>query len=79
MAAGLPIVACRAAAVPEVVLDRRVGLLVAPRSPDELATALERLLSDAKLRREMGEEGRRRVETFDLVPVASRFVQALSA
>jgi len=79
MAAGLPIVACRAAAVPEVVADGRVGLLVAPRSPDEVATALETLLSDARLRREMGEEGRRRVETFDLVPVARSFLEALPA
>jgi len=79
MAAGLPIVACRAAAVPEVVPDRRVGLLVAPRSPDELATALETLLNDARLRREMGEEGRRHVEAFDLMPVARSFLEALPA
>ncbi len=79
MAAGLPIVACRAAAVPEVVPDRRVGLLVTPRSPDELATALETLLGDERLRRELGEEGRRRVEAFDLVRVAQSFLEALPA
>src|SRR5439155_1762935 len=44
MAAGLPVVACRAAAVPEIVEDRRTGFLVSPRSPVELATALETLL-----------------------------------
>jgi phosphatidyl-myo-inositol dimannoside synthase len=77
MAAGLPIVACRAAAVPEVVADGRAGLLVAPRSPDAVATALETLLTDGRLRREMGEEGRRRVEAFDLVPVAQSFLEAL--
>jgi len=79
MAAGLPIVACRVAAVPEVVPDGRVGLLVAPRSPDELAAALETLLNDEKLRRELGEEGRRRVEAFDLVRVAQSFLEALPA
>lgn len=79
MAAGLPIVACRAAAVPEVVPDRRAGLLVAPRNPDELATALETVLSDEGLRRELGEEGRRRVEAFDLVRVAQSFLEALPA
>jgi glycosyltransferase involved in cell wall biosynthesis len=79
MAAGLPIVACRAAAVPEVVPDGRAGLLVTPRSPDELAATLETLLSDERLRRELGEEGRRRVEAFDLVRVAQSFLEALPA
>src|SRR6185503_10994285 len=51
MAAGLHIVACRAAAVPEVVEDGRTGLLVSPRSPEELAMALEKVLTSAALRR----------------------------
>lgn len=77
MAAGLPIVACRAAAVPEVVPDGRAGLLVEPRRPDRLAEALERLLTDDRLRKELGEQGRRHVETFDLEPVARAFVEVL--
>src|SRR3989441_4795027 len=36
MAAGLPVVACRAAAVPEIVEEGRTGFLVSPRSPGEL-------------------------------------------
>ncbi len=66
MAAGLPIVACRAAAVPEVVEDGRTGLLVSPRSPEELTMAMEKVLSSAALRRELGDNGRRRVEALDL-------------
>jgi glycosyltransferase involved in cell wall biosynthesis len=79
MAAGLPIVACRAAAVPEVVRDGETGLLVPPRTPAALAAALERVLDDAGLRKEMGMAGRTRVEEFDLVPVARRFLEALPA
>ncbi len=79
MAAGLPIVACRAAAVPEIVLDGRVGLLVRPRDPDGLAAALERLLTDERLRKDLGEEGRHRVEEFEPVAVARRFLEALPA
>jgi phosphatidyl-myo-inositol dimannoside synthase len=77
MAAGLPVVACRAAAVPEVVADGRSGLLVAPGRPDELARALEMLLKDAGLREKLGQGGRRRVEAYDLDHVAGLFLRSL--
>jgi glycosyltransferase involved in cell wall biosynthesis len=77
MAAGLPIVACRAAAVPEVVVDGSTGLLVSPRDPEELAKAMETLLTNAALRAELSAAGRRRVEEFDLAHVAARLVAEL--
>src|SRR2546428_13840618 len=77
MAAGLPVVACRAASVPEIVEDRRTGLLVNPGSPDALATAMETLLMNEALRKELGAAGTRRVEAFDLERVAQRFVEIL--
>src|SRR5262249_52862996 len=77
MAAGLPVVACRAAAVPEIVEDRRTGFLVPPRSPGELARALETILTDAKLSDEFGRPASRRGEAFGLEPVARRFLEAL--
>jgi glycosyltransferase involved in cell wall biosynthesis len=79
MAAALPVVACRAAAIPEVVVDGETGLLVNPRSPGELARALERVLLDAELRRALGEGGRGRVEAFDVPRVAARFLEAVPA
>jgi glycosyltransferase involved in cell wall biosynthesis len=77
LAAGLPVVACRAAAVPEIVEDRRTGLLVNPGSPAELATAMETLLMNEGLRKDFGAAGARRVEAFDLEPVARRFLEIL--
>jgi glycosyltransferase involved in cell wall biosynthesis len=77
MTAGLPVVACRAAAVPEIVEDRRTGFLVNPRSPDELAMAMETLLLNTGLARDFGAAGARRVEAFDLPSVARRFLEAL--
>src|SRR2546428_13409163 len=77
MAAGLPVVACRAASVPEIVEDRRTGLLVNPGSPDALATAMETLLMNEALRKELGAAGTRRGEGVDLERVAQRFVQVL--
>jgi glycosyltransferase involved in cell wall biosynthesis len=79
MAAGLAVVACRAAAVPEIVEDRRTGLLVNPRSPEELAMALETLLKNPGLRAELGSAGAARVEALDLEPVARRFVETAVA
>lgn len=77
MAAGLPVVATRAAAVPEVVPDGEVGLLVPPRDPEALAAALARLLDDTDLRRRLGQAGRRRVERYDWKTVAGEFLEAL--
>ena len=77
MAAGLPIVAARAAAVPEVVPDRVCGILVPPGRPDELAKALDRLLSSAEERRRMGEAGRRCARQYDVALVATRFLEAV--
>lgn len=77
MAAGLPIVAARAGAVPETVPDGECGILVPPGDSEALAAALGPLVGDATLRRRMGEAGRRRVRDFDAPLVASRFVEAL--
>jgi len=77
MAAGLPVVACRAAAVPEIVEDRRTGLLVGERNPAELAHALETLLMNENLRKEFGLAATQRVEAFDLPRVAGRFLETL--
>jgi glycosyltransferase involved in cell wall biosynthesis len=77
MAAELPVVACRAAAIPEVVQDGVTGLLIAPRSPGELAAAVERLIADPALARGMGREGRRRALGFTPRHVAERFLHAV--
>jgi glycosyltransferase involved in cell wall biosynthesis len=79
MAAGLAVVACRAAAVPEIVEDRRTGLLVNRESPEELAMALETLLMNDGLRADLGAAGAARVGPLDLVPVAQRFAQVAAA
>lgn len=76
MASGLPVVACRSAAVPEVVPDGEAGLLVPPGEPESLADALIRLLSDGPLRQKMGEAGRRRARDYGWKEVARRFLSA---
>ena len=77
MAARLPVVACRVAAIPEVVSDGLTGVLVAPRDPAALAGALESLLEDATRATRLGLAGRQRAEGFTPRHVADRFVEAV--
>jgi glycosyltransferase involved in cell wall biosynthesis len=76
MAAGLPIVAARAGATPEVAPHEEVSLLVAPDDDAALAEALDRLLADDGLRRKLGEAGARRWRSYDWSSVARRFLSA---
>ena len=60
---GLAIVSTRAAAIGEFIDDGESGLLVAPGAPDELATALGRLVRDPDLRLRLAERARDAVRT----------------
>jgi glycosyltransferase involved in cell wall biosynthesis len=77
MAAELPVVACRVAAVPEVVLHDATGFLVPPRDPGALAETIERLIREPALARRLGQEGRRRSLGFSPRAVAERFLSAV--
>ncbi len=61
MACGKAVVATTAGGIPEVVIDRVTGLLVAPRDDQALAEAIIRLLGDPDLRDRMGAAGLARV------------------
>jgi glycosyltransferase involved in cell wall biosynthesis len=60
MLAGLPVVATRVSAVPEVVADGQTGILVEVGDVDGLATSLGALLADRERAAALGEAGRRR-------------------
>lgn len=61
MAFGLPVVASRLEAIPEIVSDGETGLLVPPGDTAALARALSDLLSDPVRARLLGAAGRARV------------------
>jgi glycosyltransferase involved in cell wall biosynthesis len=61
MSSELPVVATRVGGIPEIVLDGQTGLLVEPGNPKAVAEALERLLTDEKLRNDFGRNGRKAV------------------
>lgn len=61
MAAGVPVVATRVSAIPEIVEHGRTGLLVPVDDAAALADAVSRLLADREWARAMGQAGRERV------------------
>lgn len=74
MACGLPVVASRLGALPEVVADGNTGFLFEPGNVGELAAALERYAVDEQLRRDHGRNARRLCEErFDLRDCAERY------
>ena len=70
---GLPCVATRVSAIPELIEDGVTGVLTPPGDPDALAAALGRLLRDRGLRLRLGAAGERRVRAeFSSVAGADR-------
>ena len=77
MACGLPVVATKTGGIPELIDDRRTGILVPYGSVSGLASALTTLLKDENLARRMGAEGRAKVEqnfTWEAVAAKVRSV-----
>lgn len=61
-ACGKPVVVSDVGGLPEVVKDGITGIVVPPRNPQKTAEAIEKLVLDVKLRKKMGEAGRKRVD-----------------
>ncbi len=73
MAAGLPVVATRVGGIPDAIDDGRDGVLIAPKDPRVLSSALQGLLADSGRRRDLGAAARRRaMETFSADVVVPR-------
>jgi glycosyltransferase involved in cell wall biosynthesis len=62
MGCGKPVVATAVGAIPEMVVHGKTGLLVAPRTPEQVASALCQLFDSAALARQMGRAARQHVE-----------------
>jgi D-inositol-3-phosphate glycosyltransferase len=69
---GLPVVATRVGALPEVLTDGENGLLVSPEAPAELASAIVRALEDDALRERLAQGGRRSAERYRWPSIAER-------
>lgn len=61
MISGVPVVASRVGAIPDMVEDGRTGILVHPNDTNELAEALEKLVKGRSYRRQLGEQARKSI------------------
>ena len=79
MAAGLPVIAMKTAAIPEMVADGVSGVLVDPTATDDqLRSAIDRLLESPDTRSRMGAAGRKRFEErFDAEVSTAALVSVL--
>jgi glycosyltransferase involved in cell wall biosynthesis len=75
MSRGLPAVVGAAGALPELALG--AAITVKPDDVNAIAGALERLLSDEKLRSKLGEEGKRRAESYTWDRAAGKTLEIL--
>ncbi|MEM2878087.1 MAG: glycosyltransferase family 4 protein [Candidatus Hadarchaeales archaeon] len=73
MSCGTPVVATEVGGIPEVVGD--AGVLVKPGNPDEIARAVNFILSDPRKRKTLSVRSRRRVEKHFDFNVISRKVE----
>ncbi|HTL71037.1 MAG TPA: glycosyltransferase family 4 protein [Candidatus Eisenbacteria bacterium] len=73
MAAGKPVIAAGAGGCAELISTGKTGILVPPRRPDLLASAVETLLADPRKARRLGAAARRSVRRFGIRTAALRY------
>lgn len=72
MAAGLPIVGTRIQGFEDVLTEGVQGLLVPPKDSTAMSRTLQRLLSDAAMREEMGRAGARHSQSYSWEEMSGR-------
>jgi colanic acid/amylovoran biosynthesis glycosyltransferase len=79
MALKLSVVSTTVTGIPEIVENHVSGILVPPNDENALADAIIKLIHDPNLRKEMGENARKRIEErFDVNKNIRRYLQLFS-
>lgn len=78
--AELPVVAAKVGGIPEIIEDKKTGLLVEPKNPETTAEAIENLINDEKIRKELGLNLRKKViEEFSFEKMLKRTKEILAS
>lgn len=76
MACGKPVISTRVGAIPEIIDNEKIGFLVEPKNPKQLADAILKLANDEKLRKKFGEEGRKKAkENYDWNIIVEKYLK----
>ena len=78
MASGLPVLATRVGGVEDYLRDGYNGFFI-KRDPDDIAEKVNCILSDEKLRRELGRNARKTAERFSWSNVADRYIEVFES
>ncbi len=62
MALGKPVIATNVGGIPEIITHEKDGILIEPGDPNEIESALHRLINDSDLRSRLGLEARKTIE-----------------
>ena len=64
MSSGIPVVAVKAGGIPDLINNKRTGFLYESRNLDMATRLVQNLVSNPKLRQEVGERARKEVENW---------------
>jgi len=75
LSAGVPVVATDIGGIPEVIRHRETGLLVPPRDPATLASAIAEVLADSQLRDQLVSRGQAFARRYRIGVLAPRLLR----
>jgi glycosyltransferase involved in cell wall biosynthesis len=76
MSMEVPVISTKTVGIPELIDDRKNGFLVNEKDEKDLSNAIEKLLKNEKLAKEMGKAGRTKVnQEFNLADTPNNFVK----
>ena len=79
MAAGLPVVGfAQCTGVNTLIIDKKTGLLAPEMTPQSLSIALRKILSDAALRQDIGNEALKQVQFYKKPAIYSKWENLLN-
>lgn len=74
MASGVAVISTKTGGISEVIIDSKTGLLVEPKCPEELNTAIQNLLTDNKLRHNIAKTAQNSAEKYDWNRIGQQFL-----